>query len=319
MSEQVQNVEPVLTRTEVEAILEASRQDAGGGLRSQAESIDLLAGDRYIQQMIPTLQRGHVRLAESLRKVFTSVLRSKAEVRDETPEVLTGRGLGRVAEHAACLLALRTRVEGEDLGFSMLAMDRSLTFALVERLFGGAGAAEEAISRPLTPLERRVLLHSLMPVVEGLNETLEPRRTFLFGADRVECNLELIPGFSPDVTVLHVPFTMTVDDRLASLSLALPARVLEPLRATLCATPVPSQRGEMAGIVRRTPVELEVELGRARTTLRQVINLQVGTVLRLDRHPNEELPVRIAGMTKFQGLPVHDDGALAVEITRRID
>ena len=287
----------------------------------QAESIDLLASDRYIQTMIPALSVGYVRLAENLRKILTSILRVKAEVQDEKPEIMTGRGLVRVAQHAGCMLGLTTRVHGEVQGSSILCIDRRLTSALVDRLFGGDSEGESSeISRSLTALERRVLQRALQPVVDALNETLEPRGTFHFETHCIECNLDLVTGFTPDVTVLHVPITMQLNDRLASMSVAFPGSVLEPLRGMFGGTPEASQGSAvMQDIVRRTPVDLEVELGRAQIGLRKLSQLEVGQVLKLERHPSEELPVKISGITKFHGLPVADGGALAIEITRTCD
>lgn len=314
--------EPILSPAEVDAILQASRHGvAANGVHTQAEAIDLLASDRYLQLLIPALSVGYVRFAETLRKVFTSLLRKKTEVHDESAEIMTGRGLSRVAENAACLLGLRSVVDGEDRGFSLLCLDGALTYALVARLFGGlSGGPDDLPKRELTALERRVLLSALEPIVDALNQTLEPRGTFQFIPHRIECNLELVPGFQPDVTVLHVPFTLNTDGQLASLSLALPAPTLEPLRQRLDTPKLPPEtaHAEMVALVRRTPVRLDVELGRAVIGLRQLSQLSVGMVLKLDRHPSEELPVQIAGVTKFQGVPVHDDGALAIEITRSV-
>lgn len=314
--------EPILSPAEVEAILEGSRQaSSANGRHAQAESVDLLASDRYLQLLIPALRVGFVRYAESLRKVFTSLLRKKTEVHDEEPEVMTGRGLARVADNAACLLGLRTYVEGEDCGYAVLCLDAALTYALVARLFGGGAKNGALPERSLTPLERRVLLASLDPLVESVNQTLEPRGSFRFSPHKVECTLDLIPGFSPDVTVLHVPFTLDSDGELASISLALPAAALAPLRGQLAMVPEPPEAAhrEMVELVRRTPVRLEVELGRAIIGLRQLTQLAVGMVLKLDRHPSEDLPVMIAGVTKFHGVPVHDEGALAIEISSRVD
>jgi len=309
---------PILSPTEVEELLESSDV---ARLQIQAESIDLLASDRYIQMMIPSLSVGYVRLAETLRKVLTSLLRVKAEVQDEKPEIMTGRGLMRVAQHAGCMLGLTTRVYGEVRGSSILCIDRRLTSALIDRLFGGdtEGDSKE-LDRPLTPLERRVLQRALQPVVDALNETLEPRGTFEFETSCIECNLDLVTGFTPDVTVLHIPITMQLNDRLASMSIALPGSVLEPLRGMLgVPTEAAKSSAVMNDIVRRTPVDLEVELGRANIGLRKLSQLEVGQILKLERHPSEELPVKISGITKFHGLPVADGGALAIEITRTCD
>lgn len=311
--------EPILSKAEVEAILDSSSASRVTGLRSEPESIDLLASDRYLQLMIPALSVGYVRLGEALRKVLTSVLRAKVEVRDEPAEVMTGRGLSRVAANASALLGLRTTVEGQDRGYSVLALDSRVTFGLIERLFGGANGDPTMMhERGLTALERRVVKHALAPVVDCVNANLEPADTFFLEAGAIESTLDLVPGFTPDTTVLHIPFTMTLEGELASISLAFPAAVLEPLRGSLC-TSTPEANPDaalMSDVVGRTPVRMSVELGQAQMRLRDVLSLEEGTIIKLDRHPKEELPVRIESLTKFYGLPVHDDGALAIEITR---
>lgn len=312
--------EPILSPDEVRAILDSSTSSRQSGLRSDPESVDLLASDRYLQLMIPALSVGYVRLAEALRKVLTSVLRAKVEVRDEPAEIMTGRGLSRVAETASALLALRTSVDGQDRGYSLLALDSRVTFGLIERLFGGSNEAPAVVSdRCLTALERRVLQHALAPVVECVNANLEPAGVFALEGRAVESKLDLIPGFTPDTTVLHIPFTMTLEDQLASISLAFPATVLEPLRGRLCAPMAETapDASAMSTVVSNTPVRMSVELGSAKMRLRDVLSLEPGSIIRLDRHPKEELPVRIESLTKFHGLPMHDDGALAIEITRR--
>lgn len=311
--------EPILSPDEVRALLETSTSVRHQGIRSSPEAVDLLANDRHLQVMVPALAVGYARTAESFRKILTSVLRRKTEVRDEPPEVLTGRGLSRVTSKAACMFALRTSVIGKDRGYAILALDPIITYSLIERLFGGAGQTPSIPSdRPPTTLERRLLLRSMAPLIEALEHTLEPPGAFNFIAERIEAQLDLVPGFSPDTSVLHVPFTMTLGDQISSVSLAIPSHVIEPLRAVL-GTPEPDpdpRRNDMPDIVKRTPVTLSVELGSTFMRLRDVLSLAPGMTIRLDRHPAEELPVSVEGVTKFHGFPVHDQGAIALEITR---
>ena len=313
-------VEPLLSQEEVRAILETSHFQRYRGLHSEPEPIDLLASDRIVQQMVPALSVGYVRLSETLRKVLTSTLRMKVEVHDEEPEIMTGRGLSRVTESASCMIAMNTRILGEELGYSILILDPTLTYTVIERVFGsGSGAAPTKAARPPTTLEQRMLLRTLGATIEALNRTLEPPKAFHFTAERVESTLDLVPGFTPDVTVLHVPFSIRIGEQTASISLAMPTSILDPLRPILCAPLAESHRssGEMPELISRVPVGLSVELGRTAIPLRDVINLEVGTVIALDKHPSDELAVQIESVVKFFGFPVHDNGTIAIEITRR--
>lgn len=312
--------EPLLSPAEIEAILETSQAARHRGLKSEPETIDILASDRLIQQMLPALTVGYVRLSATLRKVLTSTLRMKVEVRDEAPEIITGRGLTRVTENAACLLGLRTHVLGRDCGQSVLILDPVLAYRIIERVFGGGSGGETTIAeRAPTALEQRMILRTLTPVIDALNRTLEPANSFRFMGSRVESTLDLIPGFTPDITVLHIGFTVKLGDEMASMSLALPTSALSPLRPLLCAPLGESteSNNELGQFIPRVPISVAVELGRATMTLRDVVNLQVGTVIPLDKHPQDELPVQVGGVIKFHGMPVHDDGAIAIEITRK--
>jgi flagellar motor switch protein FliM len=312
-------LEPILSNSEVKALLDvASRPSGPAGIVLAAEPVDLLADDRHLRLMIPALKVGYARVAESLRRVLTSVLRTKVEIKDEEPEILTGRGLMTVAEHASCLIVLELTGDGEKT-HGVLALDATFAFSVIERLFGGgSGGSPNTATRSPTALERRMLLRAMQPVVDQLNATLEPPGFLRLQAARAESRLDLVPGYTPDMTVLHVPFTMTIGDRLASLSLATPAEALEPLRARLSML-----RGEggsesaMPQVLGGVGVSVSVELGRTRMTLRQVLGLQPGTVLTLDRNRSDELPVQVEGVAKWKGVPVQDDGIIAVEITGR--
>lgn len=239
-----------------------------------------------------------------------------------TPEILTGRGLARISEDCACMLALSTNVMGSQRGYSVMTIDPKSAYCIVERLFGAANGKKPTVpDRGITPLEKRMVRLTLSPVVEGLKQTMEPKDAFGFEVDRVETSLELVPGFSPDVTILHVPFAIRIADTPGTISLAVQTQALDPLKPTLCAPLAESSESsdEMPNLVHKIPLSLSVELGRTRVTLRQLIELEPGMVFALNRHPNEELPVYVEGVTKFYGYPVHDSGALGLEITRSLD
>lgn len=311
-------LEPILSRDEILALLPENSRSAGRP-RTQAVGIDLLADDRHLRQLVPGLQVGFARLAESLRRVLTSVLRSKVEVHEEPPEVLSGRGLVAIAQRAACLIALRvTPPEGAG-GYAVLALDPVFTFSVIERLFGGGGGPPQTPSgRSPTSLERRMLVRALAPFFEALNGTLEPPGWFQCSVHGVESRLDLVPGYTPDTTALYIPFTLSIGTQIASFSLAIPAPILEPLRGRWASDALEACAPTMPMLVREVPVDVSVVLGRATMSLRQLVRLEIGTMLTLDNGRGEELQIEIEGLTKWAGHPVQQDGMVAVEITRRI-
>ena len=311
----MQPTDPILSPDEIEALLESHPGSSAMGL-VEPDPVDLLAGDRFIRDLVPLLDVGHVRLAESLQRVVTSMLGVAAAVHNEVPEIVTGRALHSIAQTAPTLVRLAVQTpRGE--GRALLILDTRLTFTLIARLFGSTDldAAPETPRAP-TNLERRILVQALDPILREMNTQLEPRGFFHFTPSGVEPRLDLVPGFSPDATALHVPFSLTLGEHLASFSLAFSADLLELLRDALPSTR-PAQDETLAQVMDGVPLTLTVDLGEAVLTLQQLTTLSPGQVLTLDRGPHDEVPVLIEGLPCWMGLPVHDDGAIAVEITTR--
>lgn len=310
-------LEPILSPAEIESLL---AEQGRVRTRLPALDVDLVAEDRHLRALLPLVGVGFSRLAESLRRVLTSVLRTKVEVVDEEPEIVSGRGMAAIASRAACITALATRTVDGASGFAVLSLDPVITFRIIERMFGGGGGPPQTPGgRSPTSLERRMLTRAMAPMIDALNTTLEPGGYFSFAVHSVESRLDLVPGYTPDTTAMHVPFTLKIGDQIASFSLALPGPLLEPLRARMSPALAEARPGPgMAELVQQVQVTVSVVLGRASMSLRKLTRLEVGTVITLDRGRNDELPVQVEGRTKWAGNPIQQDGMVAVEITRRI-
>ena len=70
--------------------------------------------------------------------------------------------------------------------------------------------------------------------------------------------------------------------------------------------------------LRQVSVPVKVELGKCEVTMRDVLNLEVGDIVRLDTQAGEELVLCIGDLAKFRCVPGAEGKALAVQITRLI-
>ncbi len=307
--------EPLLSREEIEAIVELRAPTTPGQI--PVRPVDLLAADRFLHDVLPLLEVGFSRAATAATSVLTSLLGVAAEVTSEPTEILTGRGLFEVLAPAQALVGLRTRGGHAD-GHALIAVDAHLTYRLLERLFGSSGSADAptVLERPPTRLERQMLLQNLTPLIDAFQAALEPRGYFSFAPSSVESDLAMLPGFSADVTVMHVPFSVALGGGYASFSLALTAPLLEPMRDRTAAPPAGVQGETLAEVLPAVPCTLVAELGATELSLADLAELSPGQILHLDRGPGDEIAVYVEGRTKFFGIAVADGGALAVELTR---
>ncbi|MBW2673281.1 MAG: FliM/FliN family flagellar motor switch protein [Deltaproteobacteria bacterium] len=71
--------------------------------------------------------------------------------------------------------------------------------------------------------------------------------------------------------------------------------------------------------VKGTKVTLNVELGKAELSGREVINLKRGDVIPLEQHYSSSLNVYVEDVLKFKGQPGSYKGSQAVEIVEFIE
>jgi len=81
----------------------------------------------------------------------------------------------------------------------------------------------------------------------------------------------------------------------------------------------PAQQGDprVVDSLREVPVDLIAELGCAMLSLHRVLSLKVGEVVRLPTALDDPIAVRIAGVRKFDAVPVASRGQIAIEIRGR--
>jgi flagellar motor switch protein FliM len=88
--------------------------------------------------------------------------------------------------------------------------------------------------------------------------------------------------------------------------------------ATPAAVPAPaSDRAKLLVRIERAPIEVSAVLGRARSTVRDVLALEAGDVLRLGRVAGEPIEVCVGKRPLFTGQPVIHHGNVAVELVSR--
>lgn len=109
--------------------------------------------------------------------------------------------------------------------------------------------------------------------------------------------------------------------------MCIPYSVIQPVTGRLSAqrwfmeTPRKgaSKRSQLGGkVLERVAVPVRAQLGECEVTMREVLDLEVGDIIRLDRQVGDELTLYVGGMAKFRCAPGAEGKRLAVQITRLI-
>ncbi len=71
----------------------------------------------------------------------------------------------------------------------------------------------------------------------------------------------------------------------------------------------------MQGLIKETDVTVVSELGRTHQTVRDLLNIQVNDIIRLDKGPADPLNINVENVPKYKGLPGIVKGNRAVQLT----
>jgi flagellar motor switch protein FliM len=313
--------EPLLSTDETDALLQAMRAGAAGG-SSSAKDVELGSADQRLRQCLGKADEVARDWASEVRKILRRMLGVSAMVRESTTDIVPYSVSQQSVPPGAAVCVLRTG----DGALCFMVMGPALTsFVLNRRLGGGAtqaiGAANpgEVARDFLSPLDRRIV----RPFCE---EALSAFAT-LWGSNELKISIAEVLGRPVDMPrlgqfepLLRMPLTVSLNaDSIEELSILLSGNAIRPPKLEEKSEEPVVASGDKSRMVARlsfAELELVAVLGKAKSTVRNVLSLSIGDVLRLDEAPSSPLQIFVEGQKKFIGAPVVSHGNIAVEVTQ---
>ena len=329
-----------LSQEEVDALLNGLEEGSNAlpvvehnvGEEDGVQPYDLTSQDRIAQGSLPTLEIIHQKLARQLRASLSGALR---RIVDVTAGKLSMLKFGDFLKtlpiptslHVFRMLPLR--------GGALLIIESKMVYAFIDSIFGGSGStAVKVEGRDFTSIETHMRKRIAKIIFEvkcsqALPEWIEaawkPIESIHIELDRSEVNPQFVGIVSSMDIVVIAPLEIEMDDALGNLILCIPYATIEPIRNKLKTAFQFEQLGQDNGWGRRlvrqldtVGVEISVELGTTEITVRTLLDLQRGDIIRLDQDTDSELIMRVEGVPKFRGLPRVVNQTKALEITSPI-
>ena len=286
----------------------------------EARNYDFANQVRIVRGRMPTLEMINERFARLFRISLFNLLR-------RTPEVAVAPvKMQKFSEYVHSLhvptnlnliriLPLR--------GTGLVVIDPKLVFAAVDNFFGGNGRYAKIEGREFTATEQRIIHMLLKHIFADVKEAWSHVQRL----DVEYINSEINPHFanivSPTEIVVVTSFHVELDGGGGDIHITMPYAMIEPLRELLDAG-VASDRVEhderwvtaLKEEIEDADVELTTLLGRAKLTMRQLMEMKVGDVLPCDF--NGRATVLAEDVPIFRGTFGVSNGQQAVQIEDRI-
>jgi flagellar motor switch protein FliM len=211
-------------------------------------------------------------------------------------------------------------------GVSILEIEAALALAIVDRLMGGPGRAEEA-ARELSEIERALLEQIVQIVLEEWCANWAVFRQLKASILGCESSGRFLQTAPPQSSMLSFSIEARSGDKTGRMQLAFPYAAVEPLLRQLC--PETERRVEAPAPAPQIPVQwnrgldevclpVTAEWQGLEVSARDILHLKVGDVLQVGPQLARPVAVRLGENSKFTGRLGTLGGSWAVEITQSI-
>ncbi|MCD6121419.1 MAG: flagellar motor switch protein FliM [Spirochaetales bacterium] len=286
---------------------------------------DFKRPDKFSKDQIRTVSIMHETFARLTTTSLSAQLRSLVHVHVASVDQLTYEEFIRSIPNPTTLAVINM----DPLkGSAILEIDPSVTFSIIDRLFGGQGEGAK-FTRDLTDIEQSVMEGIIVRVLGNLREAwstvidLRPR------LGQIETNPQFAQIVPPTEMVVLVTLETKVGEVEGMMNFCIPYLTIEPIISKLSAQYWYSsvRRGtttENLNILRERLATIEVtliaEIGKINLTVRDVLSLRQGDIIRLDSvRVGDPLSLRIGDRRKFLCRPGVVGNKLAVQVVKKVE
>jgi flagellar motor switch protein FliM len=286
---------------------------------------DFKRPDKFSKEQIRTVSIMHETFARLTTTSLSANLRSLVHVHVASVDQLTYEEFIRSIPNPTTLAVINM----DPLkGSAVLEIDPSVTFSIIDRLFGGKGEGTK-VTRDLSDIEQSVMEGIIVRILGNMREAwsqvidLRPR------LGQIETNPQFAQIVPPTEMVVLVTLETKVGEVEGMMNFCIPYLTIEPIISKLSAQYWYSsvRRGtttENLNILRERLSSIEVtvaaEIGKMDLMVRDVLALKRGDVIRLSNtRIGDPMVLKVGNKSKFTCRPGVVGNKLAVMILSKLE
>ncbi|MCA8954256.1 MAG: FliM/FliN family flagellar motor switch protein [Planctomycetes bacterium] len=308
----------ILSNEEIDTLLDMFRSEGGAldddGAVGAKSDMPIVAADNRVVSPIDLLKpnrlgreqlRGIERHFESAGKFLSATISDKlrTDIRCDCVAVEQQR-------FGAWLDAVPGPVAFYVLGMKpfqypcLLTASTSLLYGAVDRILGGSGRIAR-VPDDFTAAEYTVAEALIGPCLDRICESLAEVVELQWSIENSFCNPSLAQILPSQDVVMTVYFQVAGEFLIGDLRLTIPFAAIEPLiegftRDRSVTVESGAMKDTVAKTLRGVPIRITGELGETRIRLRQMLALQPGDVIPLDKRIGQLAIVPVQGKPKFR-------------------
>ncbi|MDW7673515.1 MAG: flagellar motor switch protein FliM [Bacillota bacterium] len=287
--------------------------------KKKVKTYDFKRPNKFSKDQMNTLQVIYENYARSVTTYLSAHLRTAVRINVASIDELTYDEFIRSLPNPSAINIFKMApLEGS----ALFEINSVLVFGMIERLLGGPGLGNSQ-SRGLTDIERTVVMRINQKMLDFLKEAwgnivdLTPTMEF------IEHNPQFTQIVSPTEMVIVITLEAKIGEAEGMINFCLPYLLLEPIISKLsthfwfASTAKEYTTETIAALKKRiekTKIPVIVQVGEAKITVEELIELQVGDVVPLEQSLDDLFKIVVGNRVKFLGKPGLVGSKLAVQV-----
>jgi flagellar motor switch protein FliM len=317
----------LLSQNEIDALLrgvqsgDIGTEEAKQKLMSGVRPYDLTSQERIVRGRMPGLEMANERFARFFRNSVSGLMMKFVDISIHNVQIIKfGEFMKTIPFPSSINIFSMEPLKG----YSLLVVEAPLVFAFVEFFFGGASVRNvKSEGRSFTSIEQRVIKKVIAMALNDMASAwaaIAPLKPEHIGS---EMNPQFVTIVTPSEIVIKIEVHLEVEDFTGKLFFCIPYSMIEPVKEKLYSG-IQGDKNEvdqrwverLKDILMDSKVKITTDMGQSVLMFGELMRLQVGDVLTLDRSTTDELLVKVEDVPKFKGVPGFSRGNQAVRVTK---
>lgn len=320
----------ILSQNEIDALLSAlsTGEMSAEDMKKEEETRKVKVYDfkralRFSKDQIRSLTRIHENFARLLTTYFSAQLRTYVQIDVASADQIPFEEFIRSIPNMTLINIFEVSpLEGNIL----MEVNPNIAYSMLDRLMGGVGESPSKVDN-LTEIETKIMMNLFEKSFDNLREAWSGIIDIDPYLVEMEVNPQFLQMISPNETVVVISFNIIIGESSGMINICIPHVVLEPIVPNLSVRywmqtnkkePTPEQSKILERRVKEASLPVIAELGNGKITVDELLHLEKGDVISLNRKIDDPLIVKVGDIPKFTAQPGHLKSWMAVQIIEKL-
>lgn len=318
----------ILSQQEIDALLNNIKSGSEQKIESSSEKeailFDFRLPNRISKNQLRVLRSIFENFAESFSSFLVTKLQTVVNINVTSVDQIYYSEYVLSVSNPACLFTFDvkdTDVKG------ILELNNDLALSLVDKLLGGNGLGSKQ-TKIITPIEQKVLKVVVERVMQDLKKAWQTIDNMEFVIERFEPDIDFAQITSQSESVLLISFEILIGEQSYLMNICYATFAFDNILARLSSQKLSSVRaikhyGQTARDVvthhlSKTSVPIKVELGTSMLSVRELLEMQNGDIIRLETKISDDQKVRTGAQLLFLGRVGVSNNKKAIKVTKKL-